>query len=687
MLSHTLRSASAFDRSKIDWGFALRSSAGVALPLVVALGTGDLRLGASAAIGALSAGFASQQGVYRTRAAAMLWTSGGMALSAWVGALVGHLGVLDVVAVALWGYAYGIVASLGPAATAAALNSTIAFLVFGNLNVVLTPEQAALQAAAVCAGGALQTLLLVVVWPISRFALERRSLAAAYDALAVHARDMAGRPERAPPGALIAGVRSTLADPQPFARRGDVAVFQALLDEAERIRNSLGALTTIALRTAPDSDDARLSSAATAEAAAVLSALAAALRDGRAPREDGGAWERIVALHGGSAALSADLAALFGRLRAAWRIAQAPSGEYDPAALPVVRGFAIPRFSDALETLVANVPLASPYGRLGVRLAVTLAVAAALYHALNVRNGYWMGLTVVLLLKPDFTTTIVRGVSRVAGTIVGAGVATAIAVYLNPGQHVEVALCIVFAALGYVAFNANYAVYTTTITAYVIFMLALLGQPEQAAVTARVAATLAGAGLAALATLLWPTWESVRVNERLATLLDKQRVYAARIFAAYVVPEATGAAAVRDAQAASWAARSAAEASVDAMGGEPARTHAIPLRCALGILAASQRIALGLLALNAHRTAAAGMERPWLRALAADVDSALAAAATALRGHRAPADVPALRPASESAQPAAGTADPVAVRVLAELDMIVDGVNTLLELVTDCAQG
>ena len=73
-----------------------------------------------------------------------------------------------------------------------------------------------------------------------RFSAERRALAAAYRSLARYASGHSGRARTvAPEPHTFAMTMSPLADPQPFARAGDVLVFQALLDEAERIRASL----------------------------------------------------------------------------------------------------------------------------------------------------------------------------------------------------------------------------------------------------------------------------------------------------------------------------------------------------------------------------------------------------------------------------------------------------------------
>ena len=82
-------------RPELDRRVASRCTVGVALPLALALSAGRPLAGVSAAIGALSVGFASRQGVYRTRAAAMLLTASAMALSAFAGSTTAELPALN----------------------------------------------------------------------------------------------------------------------------------------------------------------------------------------------------------------------------------------------------------------------------------------------------------------------------------------------------------------------------------------------------------------------------------------------------------------------------------------------------------------------------------------------------------------------------------------------------------------
>jgi hypothetical protein len=71
----------AFDRRRIEPLAALRCAVGVAIPLVTALVLGQLGAAVFITVGAVSVGFGSFQGAYRSRAAVMLLASAAMALS------------------------------------------------------------------------------------------------------------------------------------------------------------------------------------------------------------------------------------------------------------------------------------------------------------------------------------------------------------------------------------------------------------------------------------------------------------------------------------------------------------------------------------------------------------------------------------------------------------------------------
>jgi len=540
------------------------------------------------------------------------------------------------------------------------------------------------------------------------YSAERRALSAVYRGLAAYGRTVAQGIMDMPDAQKIAAARKALADPQPFAKRGDIAVFQSLLDGAERIRASLAIIASERAVAIGEHDEATLSglgdvAAATAkladEIADALSAArapSAALEDWRRADE---AAERAEHLSGRFAAHVGDeTRALFGQLRSAWRIAGYPAGDAGlaPGELGEIGGPSeageSPRvfvqFQDAMHTLRASLPLSSPFGRHALRLAITLALATALYRGFAIDRGYWMTLTALIVLKPDFTTSFVRGLLRIVGTLIGALLASALSLGIARGPTADVAFAILFALLGYWLIDVNWGLLGITVTAYIVFLFSLLGLPDHAAIAARVFATLYGGGLAVLAMFVWPTWEGKRAGEQLAELIDALRRYALLVLGAYADPTTFDPAGIRRAQAAAWTARLEAETSVDRAVGEPPQTHVLPRMSLLGILAATRRIGftVGLLALNARLRHAAPHPRPMLRTFLDSLSAAFERVAASIREGRAPQALPPLRREFEALRREIDTHDDrEAPLVLAECDFLVDALNTAAQLAAEAA--
>lgn len=696
------KDASRIDRTTIEPLYALRSTAGVALPLVIALALRHPLSGVSAALGAMCVGFASRQGVYRTRAAVMILTSAGTALGALVGCLTGGDAALNIATTALWGLACAFIAVLGASANAVGLNSLVAFIVFSQFG--FTFEQAGQQAALVFAGGLLQTVLLVLVWPLQRFSAERGVLERAYRALGEAAVHLPPHHKLQSPDAQALGaVSDTLADPQPFARRGETAIFEALLAEAERIRGSLAALTTdryaVADSPLPDATAALTDLSETTHD--ILIEIADGLHSARAPADVPASWTRldaaITALEAEAAVLAPnnpDAAALLrrtagdsqglaGQLRAAWRAGKAPveHNAGPPSESPTARLFRPSALTEARQTLRANGSLESPFGRHALRVGITLAIAAAAEHVLDLPRAYWIPLTAAIVLRPDFGATFTRGGARVAGTVLGALAASLLALLLHPGPELYLVLALVAACGAYLTVSANYALFTVGITAYVVFLLAFGGLAAHTAIFERLWASLLGGLLALLAYVVWPAWERERVSVELGNLLEKARQYTALVLHAYTDPDARDDDEILAAQLATRLARVTAETSVDRMLAEPVHTRTVSVRVALGVLAASRRLSLATLTLQTRLPRAVPVAAPELLQLREAVDASLRVLVAALDQRVEPPPLPPLRELQVALRSAL-TGIPAGAdgMLVSETDLLVDSVKTIADL-------
>lgn len=701
----------------------------MAITLVGGEVAGHPLAGVTASIGALSGGFASLQGTYRSRAGWVMVATAALALSAFVGGTVGHLEGLDIAVIAVWGLAAGMLAAFGPGQLAVGLQAVVGLVVFSQFT--FSPALAAQEAALVLAGGGVQALMVAALWPLRRFPAERRALGAAYEQLAAYATSLRGAPGALGDPSYLEAAGSVLRDPQPFAPKAPMLAYQALGDQAERLRLELARLSEDRRRLGALEEPARVADVdtTTALAAEVLAEVAAALRSGSEPSALEGfgatmrsAIERLRADPGRGDARGGDrrrrevgldaassVEALAGQLRAAFRLAaipargtasvwpdELPSLERDPA--PRRRRRALAALHDAREQLAANLDLSSQAARHAVRLAGALVAAVAISHAFAVGHGYWLPLTVVVVLRADFITTFSRGLARSIGTVAGAGLVTLLLAETRPPHSGLVVLTLAFYFAAITILFANYAAYSVFVAALVVTLLAFAGAPAPALAGERSLFTLLGAGLALLAYGLWPTRERGVVAERLAALIEADASYGRFVLGQLAGEKTTGRGELRRRRVAARLARSNAEASVDRWLTEPFHHGSLTPELVSGVLAALRRYVRAMLAL--HATLPAREEEPTvpeLTPLADQVELALSAAAKALRdgpvGRPRPG-VPSLR-ATQLALAAAlenargahpggeeSSGSPGHLLVLAdETDVAVDAVDSLLHLV------
>jgi len=149
-----------------------------------------------------------------------------------------------------------------------------------------------------------------------------------------------------------------------------------------------------------------------------------------------------------------------------------------------------------------------------IRAAITLSVAAGLYRAFNVPNGYWIPMTAAIVLRADMRQSITRGFARMTGTILGTVLATIAASLLRPGPLTLSTLVLLFAWCAYSLLWVNYAIFVVPLTAYVVSLLALAGLPEPFVIHHRLLNTLIG-GLISLAIhLIFFSWERTRLSRQ-----------------------------------------------------------------------------------------------------------------------------------------------------------------------------
>jgi len=637
-----------FDAAKMNPWLGLRNTLGVALPLFAGIALHSLSGGVVAAMGALYVAFRDSDDPYPQRARHMLLTSALMGFAVFCGSVSGRHPAVAVAVASGWALVAGMLIALSASASELGVLSLVLLLIYGA--VPQGTASAALSGLYAFAGGLLQTLFSLALWPLHRYRPERRALANLYQELSRAAISAPGQAD----DALAATNASIQAQISLSALGSDRSIesdrFRFLLSQAERIRLALLALRRLRarlLREYPTGSELEILNDFLAACSRMLASVAAALDYASTALPAGGdelntlvdrldaAILTAPATNTAIASLFRDLrfqvVALAGQLRAAQDLAvtTTPAGAAAFERVESSKPWRL-RFNGILATLRANLNLQSAACRHAIRLAVCIAVADALARGFNLRRPYWLPMTVALVLRSDFAATFSRGALRLLGTFAGLIFATFL-FHALPSSALAPLLAI--AALTFLirwAGPAHYGVAVMGITALVVLLLSLTGAVPRDVMAARLLNTTAGGAIALLAYWLWPTWERHQVADGLASMLDAFRVYFQSVRDSLLaLPSKIN----RDrARAAARLARSNLEASIERASVEPGvSTERLSLLSAM--LASTRRLARALLALEAAIGPGGAAPVPQsFRAFADHIDLTLYYLAALLRG-------------------------------------------------------
>ena len=674
--AHVVESLTDIKRPDVPLRVVLRNTAAVVLPLGIGLATGHTEIGLAIGAGALDTMFSDQPGPYRQRMQQLLLASLAAGLASLCGFLIGGQLLLILAATAAFGFFGGLLVVFGTDTARVGMTSMILLVITASTPTSLVGALSG--AALIFSGGLLLTLFSLAAWPWQRYLPERHALATVYAGLAVLARQQTRDDTDVP---ALTDAMTTLQQTLLGRHRAHgraMEAFGVLLELAERIRLELTAMSELH---ANPSIHAMFRD----DAARVLAAIADALAQGESPEQAVSALRTLQAsehalLDGSSNTdgLNAHIHALSGQLAAAVRNADwaGSRGELRASAEEARLPKAL-RSSSALATLRASLTPRSVAFRHAVRTAVCLSAALWISRQLNLPHGYWLPMTAVIVLRPDFAATFNFGLLRVVGTVLGL-VLTTVLLHITPNEpwtHLALmaVLCMAFRYLA----TAHYGIAVAALTGTVVILLSLGGVSSSAAVMDRVINTALGCGMALLAYVAWPTWERGRARAALAVMLDAYANY----LRALARPDEHNLR--REMRSASRTARTNAQASIDRMRTEPATPPEL-LALARALFANGNRLARTAMTLEALiddlSTLPAQTE---INGFVDETARALQIVATALREKMAIEALPDLRTRQRLLVTLMqGAENPAAAELLARIsDRLVDNVDTVAYVV------
>ncbi len=698
-LKHSLQGALRIDRSKITAAKALRSIIAYALPLAIGVGTGHVVEGVLIAAGAAILGAVGLTYTHRARTRTLLLACVGIALSAFIGTITGNNNLLAILLIGIWGFGAGLLVAINQQAMIIGLQSTLALIIFSHF--ANDPTHAAFEAALVFTGALLQTLLAIIPIPVERTAVERSALSSVYQALADYAAHPSDEKTADQVRDALQQAHSTLSDTNLQARQGHA--FYGLLEEAEHIRLTIILLKKLREKLAEKTTAARgleyldkILQTTSDELRDIANQLKSATRLSGPHQElqhsltllckEAPITDQDVTMQ--RALTYCDV--IHAQLHTARKLVQALSDRHQP--LPEQVNVPQQKYLQLHNTwaiLRANLTFRSTAFRHAIRLGVALIIASALARLLPLplQRGYWIPLTVLLILRPDFTSTFTRGVARFLGTIIGVVLTSLLISLIAPSQALLVILAIVTAYLAFSLFYANYALFTVFITMEVVFLLNFVIPQPLTLADSRAIATTIGGILALLVYALWPTWEHSQLSDNLANRLDALRKYLVAVLMALADPNTYDHPTIVRLRLESRLSRSNAEASLQNSLKEP--HHHVDTDLAQGVLGAADTIAQSALALEAYlQDNPVHHPLPMMCPFANAVDEALRTLATAIRLDQPVGELPNLQEAlhklehdlkaEQHAQPEADIDQHLIISQAKRIVRSIDTINQLL---------
>ena len=279
-----------------------------------------------------------------------------------------------------------------------------------------------------------------------------------------------------------------------------------------------------------------------------------------------------------------------------------------------------------------------------LRVAIVTTVAVGFTELLALPRGYWVTITVIVILQPYTGVTLTRAVQRVLGTILGALVAMALGALFHDPRAILV-IAFVFVACCVALLPVNYAAYSVFLTPTFV-LLAEASAGEWNLAWTRVLDTLLGGALALLGTrLLWPSPERARYPMHAAAALRAVRAYLDQTIDHFDDRTTAASDALRSARRAVGLATINAEESIQRA---LAEAHGDEGRMApsLTLLAYIRRLTASIAALAVARHAEHGDTKQLLSAFHDQADDVLENLASSLEAGVAPASLPPVHRAS-----------------------------------------
>ncbi len=187
-----------------------------------------------------------------------------------------------------------------------------------------------------------------------------------------------------------------------------------------------------------------------------------------------------------------------------------------------------------------NLTLQSNTFRHALRMALVMGLGYLIsLYVTTGEHGYWILLTIMVILKPGYSMTKQRNFQRLAGTIIG-GITGVLILILVKHEIALFAILLAFMVATYSFIRINYIVAVMFMTPFILILFNFMGINTMLVAQERILDTIIGSVLAfGSSYVLLPTWESSQMHDNMRKLLIANYNYlgqALRIMAGETIP-------------------------------------------------------------------------------------------------------------------------------------------------------
>ncbi len=214
--------------------------------------------------------------------------------------------------------------------------------------------------------------------------------------------------------------------------------------------------------------------------------------------------------------------------RIKWVLGNPGSEEIEMVDRKLLKKFKVNREYDPRD-LLRNLNFRSAIFKHSLRLAVTMMVGYGVGWYYDFQNPYWILLTIIVIMRPNYGLTKKRFKERIVGTLIGGALAVGV-VFLVRDVYVYAVLGIGSLVLAFSMLQRNYRTAAVFITLSVIFIYAIIRPDVLTVIQYRLLDTLIGAGLSLVSVLfLWPAWGFLEIKDSILGSVKANRSFLEQI--------------------------------------------------------------------------------------------------------------------------------------------------------------